>query len=149
MIIITIDADINYLCGYDNDIIRRASALFPLKLKEHRHLSQAAINDIVEGCQGIFINARDYMLAAMKAKLAEIGAVDEEKASEIATSLKMIAQPFDGIETFYKQEKYFVEELGYVVRIHNTYVYIIICNILILNDHEVCINNNIIAIHVS
>ena len=40
----------------------------------------------------------------------------EEKLTEIETSLDMVAQPFDGIETLYKQEKYYTEQLGYVVR---------------------------------
>jgi len=91
--------------------------LFLLKLKEHRHLTQVAINDIIEDCQGISTHTRDYLLATMRVKMAEVG-LDEEKTTEIEAFLNTVAQPFDGIETFYKQEKYFAEEFGYVVSLY-------------------------------
>ena len=43
-IILIVEADLDILLGNDKDAQQRASALFLLKLKEHRRLSQVAID---------------------------------------------------------------------------------------------------------
>ena len=45
-------ADLEYLFG-DSDKQQRASALFLLKLKEQRRVSQVTIDDIVSGFEGL------------------------------------------------------------------------------------------------
>lgn len=47
--------------------------------------------------------------------MAEVG-VEKEKAIEIKSSLKFVMKPFDGLETLYQQEKYYADELDYLVR---------------------------------
>lgn len=47
-------ADLDLLLGIDKDIQQRSSALFLLKLKAHRSISQVAIDDIVEDWDGLF-----------------------------------------------------------------------------------------------
>ena len=49
-----VQADLHLLLGVDKDIQWRSSALFLLKLKEHRRISQAAIDDVVEDRDVLF-----------------------------------------------------------------------------------------------
>ena len=59
--------------GNDEDAQRRASALFLLKLKEHRRLSQVALDDIVEEWGGLFSHAVKRLSARVREKLSSSG----------------------------------------------------------------------------
>ena len=111
--------DINDLCEINKGKIKYSSALFLLKLKEHHRVSQVAIDDIVEGFHRIMAEILDYLQVSMMVKLAEFG-VDEDKAVEIEIILKLFAKPFDGLETLYQQEKYYVDKLHYLVSFRQT-----------------------------
>ena len=47
-------ADLDHLLGVDASCQKNASALFLMKLKETRQLSQTAIDDVVEGSRAVF-----------------------------------------------------------------------------------------------
>ena len=102
------------MTGIDKQKIIRSSALFLLKLKEHRRISQVAIDDIVEGSKGLVAQTIAHVEAGVKAKLAELG-LDPDTVNGLDSVFKDIAHPFDGIETCHRQEKYFCEKLGLVV----------------------------------
>ncbi len=53
--------------------LRRKSALFILKMKEKRLLSQAAIEDIVEKTCSVVTSALDMVNASIRGKLADAG----------------------------------------------------------------------------
>ena len=72
VIIVSDSADIRHLIGRDLEHIRRSSALLLFKLKEKR-ITQVAIDDIVESCQGLFSQTIDRVKACVKDKLAELG----------------------------------------------------------------------------
>ena len=44
-----------------------------LKLKEQRRISQAATDNIIEGCKGLFAQTIDHVKAGVRVKLAETG----------------------------------------------------------------------------
>jgi len=48
-------ADLEYALGIDIIHQKRASALYLMKLKETRQLSQVALDDVVEGSRMIFL----------------------------------------------------------------------------------------------
>ena len=84
------------------------------KMKEHRRTSQVAIDDIVEGCRGLFAQAVSRVHAGVRAKLATVG-VDSDEIEGLNDVFENLADPFDGLETCYKQEKYFLDNLGLIV----------------------------------
>ena len=108
-----VEADLDYLTGKSIENQRRSGALFILKMKEHRRTSQLAIDDIVEGCRGLFAQAVSRVHAGVRAKLATEG-IEIEGLDDIFENL---ADPFDGLETCYKQEKYFLDNLGLIVSV--------------------------------
>ena len=63
-------ADLEYLFG---DSERRTSALFLIKLKEQRHVTQVTIDDIVSGFEGLLQQTVSRARAGVRAKLAEQG----------------------------------------------------------------------------
>ncbi len=112
--------DLEHLLGTDIKTQRRTSALFILKLKETRRLSQAAIDDVVEGYRGLFDLTVQRMRCGVNACLADAG-IDPTDVSRIGNVFTEIVNPFDGLETYYKQEAYFRKEFDLIVYMHNMY----------------------------
>ena len=108
------------MIGSDVEHIRQSSALFLLKLKEKRRITQV---DIVGGCQGLFSQTIDRVQASVKAKLAELG-VDLSQMDGLDEAFQHVIDPFEGIETCHLQERYFRDKLGLIVSIV-TLLYII------------------------
>ena len=102
--------------GNDEDAQRRASALFLLKLKEHRRLSQVALDDIVEEWGGLFSHAVKRLSARVREKLSSSG-IDVEDIDGLDDMFEDIPDPFKGLKTRFLQEKYYRESLGLVVGI--------------------------------
>lgn len=110
-----VEADIAYMLGKDVEARCRSSALFLLKLKEHRRVTQAAIDDIVEGCQGVFQQTISTLHSGIRSCLAGHG-VDVDVVAGLKEVFLDCTDPFVGLETKYLQEKYYKECLGLVVR---------------------------------
>ena len=60
-----VEANLNLLFGTDKLLQQRVSALFLLKLKEFRKLSQVAIDDIVTECDGVFSHTVQRLYAGV------------------------------------------------------------------------------------
>ena len=105
-------ADLNILLGKEKHVQQRSAALFLLKIKEHRRISQVAIDDIVQEWGVLFSSSVHYLHARVRERIAsEITSIDGlQEVFEDAPS------PFEGLETRYKQEKFYTESLGLVVR---------------------------------
>ena len=100
--------------GTDNKAEKRSSAIFLLKMKETHFLSQAAIDDIVHGYRDLL----DHSLVRLKSHVRERLSQSEtngDNADFLNDIYADFKDPFDELETCYKQEKYFKEELGLVV----------------------------------
>ena len=117
-------ADIQCLLGNDQDSLRKSGALFILKMKEQRRMTQVAVDDIVEGYKSLFSSTVQCLKARVRAKLA-----DEGLTSTLCDDVFEDAIfPFNGIETAHLQEKYFQELIGIIVSYsiisiyHNNYL---------------------------
>ena len=106
--------DLDILLGNDEDIQKRSAALFLLKLKESKRLSQAAIDDIVQEWDGLFSHTVRRLLAIVRAKLATAG-VDFRDIEGLPETFDKVPSPFQGLQTHYMQEKYYREFPGLVV----------------------------------
>ena len=98
----------------DEKEICRSSALLILKLKEQCHVSQNAINIIVEECKGLFNQTLTRVQAGLRARLASLG-LDPEVISEIDDVFSETNDPFKELHSYYLQQKYYREELGLIV----------------------------------
>lgn len=105
--------DLDYLLG-NAEQQRRASALFLIKLKEQRRISQVTVDDIISGFDGLLQQTVSRAKAGVRAKLAEQG-IDPTIIGGMDEIFQEILNPFEGLETVHKQEKYFRECLGLVV----------------------------------
>ena len=108
--------DMEYLLD-NSEKQRRTSALFLIKLKEQRRVSQVAVDDVVSGFEGLLQLTVSRAKAGIRAKLAQQG-IDPTSVHGLDDIFKEILNPFDGLETGHKQEKYFKECLGLVVSVH-------------------------------
>lgn len=98
---------------------KRSSALFLLKLKEFRKVSQAAIDDIVNECDDVYSYTVQHIYAGVRAKLAAAG-INGSSVEGFDEVFSNIRSPFEGLETQYLQEKYYCDSLGLVViTLHN------------------------------
>ena len=96
---------------------RRTSALFLLKLKEQRRIAQIAIDDIVTGGQEAVICAE----TGVRAKLVENG-IEGSNVKRLDNVFTEIKTPFDGLETEFKQERYFKKSLNMLVSMYPNYI---------------------------
>ena len=108
------NADLEHILGTDVIKQKRASALYLMKLKETRQLSQVALDDVVEGSRMIFTSTVQQLHSGVRSKLASLG-IDETKLNDVFTS---VVDPFVDLETRYKQEKFFKENFSLVVSVH-------------------------------
>ena len=110
------------MIGADAENIRRSSAMFLLKLKEHFRISQIAIDFIVERCRDLLSQTIVRAEAAVKARLAEVG-IDLESVGDLHDIFQSVLDPFDGIDTCYLQEKYYREKFNLIVCMFLMYGY--------------------------
>ena len=106
--------DLDFLLGTDMTIQKRSAALFLLKLKESKRLSQVAIDDIVQEWDGLFSHTVRQLQANVRAKLAAAG-VDYRDVEGLPEIFDNVTSPFQELQTRYMQEKYYREFLGLVV----------------------------------
>ena len=106
--------DIDEILGEDIAKQKKESALFILGLKEGKCLSQTAVNDIVDKCQGIFTHTLSRVKARVTHCFREVG-IDPSGVPDLDSRFSEIADPFNGLHTTYLQNKYFVEEMNCVV----------------------------------
>ena len=99
--------------GTDVDALRRQSALFLLKMKEKRLLSQVAINEIIENASAIFTNILETVQAGVREQLAITGINPSDVDLDFV--FQNLTDPFNGLESKHAQEKYFKEHLGLIV----------------------------------
>ena len=94
--------------------LRRSNALFVLKMKETRQMSQVAIDDMIEGCRELVVQRSQQIKSQVWEALSASG-IDPEAVNGLPSTFTDEFDPFYGIETQYKQDKYFKEELGLLV----------------------------------
>lgn len=87
-----------------------------LKLKEQRRISQVALDDVVEGCKNLCTQVLECAESRVRATLSESG-INPDDIQELSRIFKEFPLPFQGMETFHLQEKYFRENLGLIVSI--------------------------------
>lgn len=75
-----------------------------------------AIDDIVEGIETVLEQSVMRAKAGVRAKLATEG-IDPDTVTGLDEVFSDITHPFGGLETGFKQEKYFRDELGLLVSI--------------------------------
>ena len=110
-----------YFIGGDFDeTIKRNSALFILKLKEHYKITQSALSFIIEGFNTMFFQIIEHLRKDVYQNLEE----NEEYTSRMDFRIK---SPFQGLETSYLQERYFEDKLNLLVSSLNCYVRIYVC----------------------
>ena len=107
------DADVAHLLGTDVHTRRRSSALFLLKLKEHRRVTQTAIDDVVDSCQNIFQQTIQTVQSSIRSCMAQHG-IDPDSTPGLNEKFLEYTDPFNGLENKYKQEKYYQESLRLV-----------------------------------
>ena len=110
-------AEIDHLLGTDQEKQKRASALFLLKLKESKQVSQVVIDEIISEWHTLFSHTTLRIQAGVRASLAAAG-IDSSTLPGLNEVFDNIPKPFDGLETRFKQEKYYRESLFLVVSVY-------------------------------
>lgn len=91
---------------------KKKSCLLLMQLKEERMLTQAAINDVVQGCQ----NVVSYALSSVRSKVNHLSSqFHTEEIEEVKAAITDVFDPFAGLETSYLQETFIRKEMGCIV----------------------------------
>ena len=105
--------DMWHLLGISDDEQKRSAATFLLKLREVCRVSEKSVLEIMEGTNSLFGQAFLMSKAAISDSLGHAG-IDTSSFSEFRSA--QLQNPFKGLETIYKQDKYFKQHFKYVVR---------------------------------
>lgn len=106
----------------DHGHLKRASATWLLKIKEKHKLSQVALQGMIEHVTDLFQAYLCDLHNNVKQHLENSG-VDESSITSLDPlfdSDGYYGRPFKGLETEYRQLKYFKENFHMVVRSSNT-----------------------------
>ena len=98
----------------DSDVQRHRSGLFLLKLKDFRCISQSAVDDVVDEMTMLCQHTVGRLKAGIEANLA-LNGIEVNSLQGFDDIFSKVVMPFDGIDTNYKQEKYFQETFHLVV----------------------------------
>ena len=77
-----------------------------MKMKKCRRITQVAIDDIVEQWDGLFFQSVQPLQARVCEKLASAG-IEPNSVEGLQKVFENIPIPFEGIETRFKQEKFY------------------------------------------
>jgi hypothetical protein len=102
------------LMGQNFEKIQRSSTLYLLKVTEKHKISQRAVDDIVYHSRSLVDDVITQIKVGIHSKLASAG-VNYEDIPNLEDVFTQLSDPFDGIETCYKKEKYYKESLGLIV----------------------------------
>ena len=77
-------------------------------------MSQVALDDVIDGCQRVILQRSNDIKKQVWEVLTASG-IDPDGVNGLESIFESEYNPFSGLETKYKQEKYFQEQLGLVV----------------------------------
>lgn len=111
----------------DDELLMKSMALFVLKSKEVRQVSQVALNDLIGDIALIVEKSLNVMASNVASVLRGQGIdVEEIGCLKEALSDEKLRNPFKGLDTAYSQKKAY-SSLGLVVRLCiNSFNYIVI-----------------------
>ena len=87
------------------------------QLKQSKQVSQVVIDEIVSKWHTLFSHTTLRIQAGVRASLAAAG-IDGSTLPGLDEVFDNIPKPFDGLETRFKQEKYYCESLFLVLSIY-------------------------------
>ena len=108
------------------DPLQEAAARFILKTKETHRLTQTVMNSVIHDVT-IFSQVMLGELHYATTKKLEEAGVDQQIISSLAPLFQessKFGQPFEGLQTAYRQMKYFQQHFNFVVRVHMCMLYI-------------------------
>ena len=94
---------------------KRSAALFLLKTREEGRLTQKALNQVVQSTSSLCDQVVSNLKAQVTQVIQKVG-LNEADQKTILDSLGGIScDPFEGLRTEYKQEKFYKENFNYLV----------------------------------
>lgn len=107
--------DVWHLLGISAEERKKSAAAFLLKLREICRVSEKSVIEIMEGSFSLFNEA--FMTS--KAEISALVCLAGANTSQIDGFHSMqLPNPFVGLETIYKQDRYFKQHFNYVVSQH-------------------------------
>ena len=99
--------------GVDRDGVRHQAALFLLRMKEKKLLTQTAVDELIDETSSIFDRTFSMLKAGIRENLSTLGI--DPTSLELDNVFDELSDPFDGLKTKHIQEKYFKDSLGLIV----------------------------------
>jgi hypothetical protein len=107
--------DVWHLLGMDQDQQQKEAATFLLKLKEVCNVSERTVSEVITGYQGLLTNTLAVVKASVKDTLGNAGVCVADIAG-LDEAFTNVQDVFQGLDTTYRQEKYFRDQFKMVVR---------------------------------
>ena len=114
------EEDFQHQLVMENDTTKLVGAHFILKTRDGKKLTQTTTNEIICDTVTAISNVSETLQCNLFKKIDEIGVVmTDDQRAELASvfSNPEVINPFLGLETEYKQEKFIKEHFHYVVKL--------------------------------
>lgn len=94
---------------------KRAAALFVLKTREEGRLTQRALNQVVQSAASLCEEVVGTIQEGVREALKSISLPKTDQNTVLNRLASVSRDPFEGLMTEYKQEKYYTENFNYLV----------------------------------
>lgn len=124
---VTIDRDISkiFTCSHSMDYTedepeptsnpKRSAALFLLKTREEGRLTQTTLDQVVQSTSSLCEQVASNLKSQVSEAIQKVGLTEADQ-KKVLDSLGCIScDPFEGLRTEYKQEKFYKENFNYLV----------------------------------
>lgn len=103
---------------YFGQHLKKNAAMYILKLREGRRLTQTAVDGVLKDTTVFLQNTVEDMQASVMRTLNSFSSITDDEKSQVEAIFTDNKRwnPFQGLESHYLQERYYQENFNYVVR---------------------------------
>lgn len=94
---------------------KKSAALFLLKAREEGKLTQTALNQVVQSTSSLCDQVVSNLKAQVIRVIQKVGLNEADQKTVLDSLGGISCDPFEGLRTEYKQEKFYKENFNYMV----------------------------------
>lgn len=94
---------------------KRSAALFLLRTREEGRLTQTALDQVVHSTSSLCEQVASNLKSQVSVAIQTVGLTEGDQKKVLDSLESISCDPFEGLRTEYKQEKFYMENFSYLV----------------------------------
>ena len=118
-------AGLEYTCTHADESVvsiqeppgnpKMSAALFLLRTREEGRLTQTALNQVVHSTSSLCEQVASNLKSQVSEAIQTVGLTEDDQKKVLGSLECISCNPFEGLQTEYKQEKFYKENFSYLV----------------------------------